>query len=148
MARWLAALAVLVGGCAPRGEGEPCDDDGDCIGQLVCASGRCAVDAKLHQRMARQSGVEVASESPAAESKRGAVKVRSASGNEYAYAVCNSDERLIGGWCEPSGSGGDSATFTESAARDYSATDTVGAKWTCQLRRHQVRAHALCQRLE
>jgi hypothetical protein len=143
-------VALVFVGCVQKGSGEGgrCDDAADCLGKLVCVEGRCAVDPALHGNMARQSGVEISTEKAARADASGAVRVRSARGHEFASAVCNANERLVSGWCDPTGTGGENSRVTESGIRDYTESDTIGARWTCQIRYVDVRAYALCQRID
>ena len=148
--RMVFALFALLLGCSPdKDEGGKCDKDSDCLGELMCVEKRCSVSPALHQQMASQSGAEVAIERKAAPANAaGAVRVRSASGREFVFAVCSANERLIGGWCTPAGSGGESASFTRSAIKGHSETDTIGAQWTCTRQKAQLTAFALCQRVD
>ena len=147
----VAALAAsLLGACSPTGdEGEPCDDDPDCFGALVCRDHRCLASPQLIRDMARQSGVKIGSERPAATGGTpGAVRIRSAAARGFAFAVCAPNERLIGGWCDPAGAGGDSASFTVQDVVGNTADDTIGARWKCKHAGLALRAVALCQLVE
>ena len=144
-----ASIVLLVVGCKIRhGEGGGCDDDADCRGALSCVEGRCGVDPAMHQRMAQQSGVAVSGEQPARLSTAGAVRVRSASAKEVAFALCGNDERLVGGWCDPLTDGsGDSTATTRHGIAGHTKTDTIGAQWKCSLFGERVTAFALCQKV-
>jgi len=143
------AFAFVFLGCMKGSEGEKCDDKSDCIGALACVGGVCSIDATLNRTMASQSGVVLAGEKPASPSNAlGAVRVRSASGESLAFAICAADERLTGGWCDPMSHGsGDNMYVTSQGVSGHTKTDTIGARWKCELRDETVRAHALCQKI-
>ena len=146
----VAALAlVLVAGCPKHDVGGECDDSSDCMGELRCVSGRCAIDSKLHEKMAKQSGVVVTGERMAtATNAGGAVRVRSARAKTIAFAVCAADERLIGGWCSPTSDGsGDSTDVTEHEIVGHTKDDTIGAQWKCTLSGERITAFAMCQKV-
>jgi len=141
-------MALLVTGCAAKGEHGSCDDADDCQGSLECIDGICAVGARLHSQMAKQSGVAVQSEKPSLPGGvPGAVRIRSATGRAVAVAMCDADERLIGGWCRPPGAGSDNTSFTKSSVVGHSETDTIGAHWKCNHEGVTVEANAICQKL-
>ncbi len=148
MMRVAIAIACLLAGCeaCKATEGGSCSEDSDCQGRLVCRGERCVVGEALYGDMARQSGVPVTSEAPrAASGGAGAVHVRSAAGEDVALALCAPNERLVGGWCDPPGNGGDNASLTDSGAVGYTKDDTIGARWKCHYEGKAVRAFALCQ---
>lgn len=144
----VACGLVTVVACKPaRSEGETCEDTDECQRGLRCEAGRCVVSSALYQEMAQQSGVELRGERGAPRSSAGAVRVRSSTAKDFAFALCADDERLLGGWCEPPGTGGDDAKLTQQSAAGYTADDTIGARWRCELEGLQVQAFAMCQRV-
>ena len=152
-------IAMIFAGCVvPPNvqEGGACEKAEQCAGYLTCIRGRCAVDLKKEQEMAKQSGVSIPTErAPDYGAAPGAVKIRSASGKNYAVATCDKNERLIGGWCLPAGRNVvDHKYLTRQQAIDYSANDTIGARWQCVLDLGNsagfdvmMKAFAMCQRV-
>jgi hypothetical protein len=61
--------------------------------------------------------------------------------------MCDASERLINGWCTPTGDGSDNTTFTHGSVVGHSKTDTIGAQWKCSHDAVRVTAFAMCQKL-
>lgn len=152
--RLLSALAVSVFpflfACSAEGvEGSSCKDSSDCRGKLACVRGTCQVEAQLHQEMAAKSGIEIQTEQSVAQGGGlGAVRVRSATANEYAFAVCAGDERLISGWCDPLSIGSDNTKSVDQKILGHTEHDTIGARWACSFSDARVTANALCQKID
>ncbi len=139
----LAAVAVLATSCeGKRNLGGDCEKRADCVGELACVDGQCEVDQAMHEKMAKHSGAEIASErATPAPTASGAVRVRTAAAKGYSFAMCGSDERLVGGWCSPSMEHG------SQLVKGQTEYDTIGAQMTCESSNQQVTATALCQKL-
>lgn len=73
-----------------------------------------------------------------------AVRVRRVTGDAPVFAICQPDERLIGGGCEPSGVAIATDWRGGSYPTHYSESDTRGARWQCT-GRGSYTAYALCQ---
>lgn len=153
--------------CAPRRKvGEPCDSKRAilCERTLSCTPGNvCQTLAWVAER-ARQEGLERerkmllesgidpkrvddqqgAAESPAPPTGSGAaVRVVVVESEGPGFAACRADERLIGGTCSV-----DKASGFRSAPEGFSASDTVGARWTCDApKNRKTTSTALCQRV-
>ena len=146
----LAGFAIAVG-CAngKKGEGQTCDDDSNCVGDLSCVDNRCEIGSDLNKQMTEQSGVVVQPERAVpGRTVPGSVKVRQASDKGFAFAVCGSDERLVGGWCSPGGTSGDTSSPVVQSVSGHTDEDTIGARWTCNHSALRVTAFALCQKLQ
>jgi hypothetical protein len=149
---------VLAAGCnadcqAPGLEGSECEESKNCRGELACTDGTCQIKAELFQDMAKQSGSVVASEQVASEPEvagtntLGAVRVRSAKAQEYAFALCSADERLVSGWCDPVSVGSDNTEGVDQKIAGHTESDTIGARWVCSFSDAIVTANALCQKV-
>jgi len=68
----------------------------------------------------------------------GSVRVVEVEGEGHVFAACRETERLIGGSCE--------GKAEENRPSAFSASDTIGARWSCSADRswEPVKAFALC----
>ncbi len=134
------------------GVGLLCGDTGVCITAQEAEEKRKAQEEAAKRAMLVQSGLDhdeiEAAERPVAENEPAvggglAVRVSRTDSIGSGFAACRVDERLIGGSCESKG------TLTTSVPRDFSATDTVGARWTCATNTKETPlvSYALCQQL-
>lgn len=132
-----------------------CEYGLECSAAGICETGknreeREASEAIENERaMLRQSGVEPenasapSAELPAAVPAEGLkVRVVRTTGIAVGLAACQVDERLVGGGCNSL------APVHRSYPSHYSESDTVGARWNCELRKKspvELEAFALCQ---
>lgn len=145
--------------CARRGgTNAACDTESDCLADHACIDDTClnAEDqrrrtARLEEeqrkeaaaaeaRMLEESGVKPVRTAEKVVHPPGAgqrVRTATAKGSGRVFAACRADERLIGGGCSD-----DAASFPS----EFSADDTVGARWNCN-GASDVTAYALCMKL-
>ncbi len=131
--------------------GESCANQDHCLAGSTCIDGTCLDLEGQRKRAARietellaQSGIprdRTAVERPAHPPGPGQrVRTARAKGKNRVFAACRDDERLIGGGCD---------ALVPSYPSDFSADDTVGARWNCNntggIGEHS--AYALCMKL-
>jgi hypothetical protein len=139
----LVALLLLV--ACRHGEGGSCDDNSDCESGLACLHDVCISQKAATKKLEQMSGIGPApSERPIVGGDR--VRVRKTTGQGRIFAACDASERLIGGGCS---GGGDcasesSCTYMRSWPGQYTADDTLGARWWCEAQ-GPIEAYALCQ---
>ncbi len=157
--------------CARRGgTNAACDSVEDCLANHACMDNTCLDAEGQRQRTARlaeenrkhaarlaeenrkyaaaeearmleQSGVKPVRTAEKLVHPPGAgqrVRTATAQGNNRVFAACRVDERLVGGGCDRA----DVASFPS----EFSASDTVGARWNCN-GANDVTAYALCAKL-
>jgi hypothetical protein len=143
---WLLISLLAIACTFPEGDGGKCSVVEDCKSGLKCIEGQCAIGSQLLKTMAKQSGVGEAKGPSSSGSVTAAVRIRTAAGRSLAIAMCDSDERLIGGWCSPSMR--NDGWFSVGSAVAYSETDTIGAHWKCASKFDMdVESSAMCQKL-
>ena len=143
---FLAATVLLACENRPRAAmGHPCVTDSDCETALACRQGLCVLRQDIVETLLEQSGaIDVTAERPVVGGSK--VRVRQTTADNYAFASCRSSERLLGGGC----SGGDdmeASRHLRSWPGDFTADDTLGARWYC-LGTGAINAFALCQQTE
>lgn len=138
------ALAALIAACSKHSDGESCDDNGDCAGDLVCLHDHCMSNTAAVQKLNEMSGVGAPpGERPAVGGDP--IRVRKTSGQGRIFAACDAGERLISGGCSGGYDCGESGcSYMRGWPSDYSETDTLGARWWCEAT-GKIEAYALCQ---
>lgn len=144
--RALIGFAIALLACSKNDLGESCSSDDSCKAGYVCFRGTCNTAKAREQALNTQSGVGSAPiERPVVGGDR--VRVRVTHGEPPIFAACAATERLVGGGCH----GGDncasesSCSYIRSYPGNFTADDTLGARWICNGASGRLQAYALCQ---